>query len=272
MTQNIARWTMAHRRIVVVAWIIAAVGIFAAASSVGKKTASDFTPPGTGTQHAVDLLKSRFPAQAGDADQIVFHARAGTLSDAADRATIDATLARVARLPHVTSVVSPYAPGAARRSPVTARSAFATVELRPARRRAAQGGGGQGDRDGRGGALGRASRSSSGGRRSSRRSRPRSGFATVVGIAAAIIILLLSFGSFTAMGLPIATALLGLGAGVGADHARQPRRRHARLRLRAGADDRPRRRRRLRAVHRHALPRELPQQRRRRASRPSRPR
>jgi RND superfamily putative drug exporter len=41
------------------------------------------------------------------------------------------------------------------------------------------------------------------------------GFATVVGIGAAIVILLISFGSFTAMGLPIATALLGLGAGLG---------------------------------------------------------
>ena len=41
------------------------------------------------------------------------------------------------------------------------------------------------------------------------------GFATVVGIAAAILILLISFGSFSAMGLPIATALLGLGAGIG---------------------------------------------------------
>jgi RND superfamily putative drug exporter len=41
------------------------------------------------------------------------------------------------------------------------------------------------------------------------------GFATVVGIAAAIVILLISFGSVLAMGLPIATALLGLGAGVG---------------------------------------------------------
>ena len=41
------------------------------------------------------------------------------------------------------------------------------------------------------------------------------GFATVVGIAAAILILLVSFGSFSAMVLPIATALLGLGAGLG---------------------------------------------------------
>ena len=31
----------------VIAWIIATVGIFAVSSSVGKKTASDFTLPGT---------------------------------------------------------------------------------------------------------------------------------------------------------------------------------------------------------------------------------
>src|SRR5581483_11419844 len=41
------------------------------------------------------------------------------------------------------------------------------------------------------------------------------GFATIVGIAAAIVILLISFGSFSAMVLPIATALLGLIAGLG---------------------------------------------------------
>ena len=108
---RIARWTMTHRRIVVVAWIVAAIGIFAVSSSVGKKTASNFTLPGTGSQHAVDLLQSRFPTQAGDADQIVFHARTGTLAVPADRATIEAMLARVARLPHVTSVFSPYASG-----------------------------------------------------------------------------------------------------------------------------------------------------------------
>jgi uncharacterized membrane protein YdfJ with MMPL/SSD domain len=41
------------------------------------------------------------------------------------------------------------------------------------------------------------------------------GFATVVGVAAAMVILLISFGSFVAMGLPIATAALGLVAGIG---------------------------------------------------------
>jgi RND superfamily putative drug exporter len=210
---NIARWTMAHRRIVVLAWIVAAVGIFAVSSSVGKKNASNFTLPGTGSQHAVDLLKSRFPAQAGDADQIVFHARTGTLQNATDRAAIATTLARVARLPHVTNVVSPFAAGAHSISP-DGTIAFATVNF-----------------DKRADAVPKAAvkrvitaaesaRSAKlqvelGGQAIEQAQQSSLGFATVVGIAAAILILLISFGSFSAMGLPIATALLGLGAGVG---------------------------------------------------------
>ena len=211
--RNIARWTMAHRRIVVAAWIVAAVGIFAAASSVGSKTSSNFTLPGTGTQKAVDLLQSRFPAQAGDADQIVFHARTGTIESATDRAMIEATVARVARLPHVTSVVSPYAAGAHSISP-DGTIAFATVTF-----------------DERANALPKAAverviataesaRSANlqvelGGQAIEQAQQASLGFATLVGIAAAILILLISFGSFAAMGLPIATALLGLGAGIG---------------------------------------------------------
>ena len=210
---RIARWTMAHRRTVVIAWIAAVVGIFAVSSSVGKKTASSFTLPGTGSQQAVDLLQSRFPAQAGDADQIVFHARTGKLTDAADRAAINATVARVAQLPHVTSVVSPYAQGQ-RAISRDGTIGFATVEF-----------------DERANALPSAAvdrvmsaaesaRSATldvqlGGQAIEQAQQASLGFATVVGIAAAILILLISFGSFSAMGLPIATALLGLGAGIG---------------------------------------------------------
>src|SRR5207247_2238236 len=41
------------------------------------------------------------------------------------------------------------------------------------------------------------------------------GFATGIGLLAAVVVLLLSFGSLLAMGLPIVTALFGLGAGLG---------------------------------------------------------
>ncbi len=210
---KIARWTMAHRRIVVLAWILATVGILVGSSAVGKKTAGDFTLPGTNSQQAVNLLRSRFPSQAGDADQIVFRARAGRLTDAADRATVAGTLARVQRLAHVTSVVSPYAPGVQAISR-DGTIGFATVTF-----------------DQRANALPKAAvdrvittaqsaRSARlqvelGGQAIEQAQQASLGFATVVGIAAAIAILLLSFGSFAAMGLPIATALLGLGAGIG---------------------------------------------------------
>jgi putative drug exporter of the RND superfamily len=210
---NIARWTMAHRRIVVVAWVVAAVGIFAVSSSVGSKSTSNFTLPGSGSQHAVDLLQSRFPAQAGDADQIVFHARTGTLNSAADRAAVGDTLARVARLPHVTSVVSPYAAGA-RSISRDGTIAFATVNF-----------------DQRAGVVPKAAvnrviataqaadsatlQVELGGQAIEQAQQTSLGFATIVGVAAAMVILLISFGSFSAMGLPIVTTLLGLAASMG---------------------------------------------------------
>jgi RND superfamily putative drug exporter len=197
----------------VTAWIVAAIGVFAVSNAVGKKTASSFTLPGTNSQQAVDLLQSRFSSQAGDADQIVFQAKSGKLTDAADRAAIGATLARVAKLDHVTSVVSPYAAGQHAISR-DGTIAFATVNF-----------------DERANALPKAAvdsvistaesaRSATlnvqlGGQAIEQAQQASLGFATVVGIAAAIVILLISFGSFAAMGLPIATAILGLITGIG---------------------------------------------------------
>src|SRR5947209_2073816 len=209
---RIARWTMAHRRIVLIAWIAAAIGIFAISNAVGKKTASSFTLPGTNSQQAVDLLQSRFAAQAGDADKIVFHTKAGKLPDGAERAAVAATVARVAGLPHVTSVISPYAAGQNAISR-DGTIGFATVNF-----------------DQRANALTKATvdrvisaaesaRSATldvelGGQAIEQAQQAPLGFATVVGIAAAIVILLISFGSFSAMVLPIATTLLGLVAGL----------------------------------------------------------
>jgi RND superfamily putative drug exporter len=119
----------------------------------------------------------------------------------------------VSRLPHVTSVDSPYSPGQHAISP-DGSIAFATVNF-----------------DQRANALPKAAvdkvistaesaRSATldvqlGGQAVEQAQQASLGFATIVGIAAAILILLISFGSFSAMGLPIATALVGLGAGMG---------------------------------------------------------
>ena len=53
------------------------IGVGAAWQGLGSHYSSNFTLGHTGAQRAADLLKSRFPAQAGDVDQIVFRTRTG---------------------------------------------------------------------------------------------------------------------------------------------------------------------------------------------------
>ncbi len=260
---RIARWTVAHRRVVVVAWIVAAVGVLAISSSVGKQNASNFTLPGTGSQHAVDLLSSRFPAQAGDADQIVFQARTGTLHDAADRAAIATTVARVADLPHVTGVVSPYAAGAHSISR-DGTIAFATVNFDKPAGALPKAAVDTRHQDGRVGAI---EDPAGGARRPGDRAGP-AGLARVRDDRghrrgdldpSAQLRVVQRDGSADCdrAGWPRYWRR--------GDHAGQPHRGDAGLRFGAGLDDRPGSRRRLCAVHRHTLPRELPAKRRRRA-------
>ncbi len=210
---NLTRWMTRHRWLVVCSWIVIAVGVLVASQAVGRRDANNFSLPNTDSNRAVDLLKGSFPAQAGDADQIVFRVRTGTLDQPSVRAGIVPMLRRVAKLPHVAAVQSPYAAGGNAISK-DRTVAFATVSF-----------------DQRANELPKsaiervistaeAARSSSlevelGGQAIKQAQKAGLGFLTVVGIGAAIVVLLVSFGSFLAMGLPIVTALLGLGAGLG---------------------------------------------------------
>src|ERR1700736_5299046 len=123
---RLTRWIIAHRRLVAIGWVAVAVGVVAISASVGTRKSNSFSLPNTGSQRATDLLTTRFPAQAGDADQIVFRARAGKLRDPAIQSTVSATIARGSKLPHVTAVVSPYAIGS-RAISSTGTIGFATV-------------------------------------------------------------------------------------------------------------------------------------------------
>ena len=209
--RNLARWTRGHRRGVIIAWIVAALGVTMISAGVGTKNSTDFTLAGTQSASAQGLLKQSFKAQVGDSDQIVFHARAGKLS--ADRAVITATLARVAALPHVTAVISPFAPGQHAISS-DGTNAFATVNFNQQAEKLPM------TAIKRVMSVAELARSSAlqvelGGQAISQAQGMSVGFATGVGILAAILILLIAFGSFSAMVLPIATALVGLLAGQG---------------------------------------------------------
>jgi RND superfamily putative drug exporter len=210
---RLARWAGEHRRTIVIGWIVVLVVSLGASAAVGTKYSNNFSLGGTESQRATDLLKRDFPAQAGDEDTIVLHARQGRVTDPAIRARIEPVLARIAKMPHVTGVVSPYARGGDQAISRDRSIAFATVtfdkranDLDKADIKrvisAAEG------------ARSPALQVDLGGQAIQQAQEVSLGFVTVVGLAAAIVVLLLTFGSALAMSLPIVTALLGLGTGI----------------------------------------------------------
>jgi RND superfamily putative drug exporter len=93
------------------AWLIALIGFFAVGLKVGANYAENDSLPGTDSTQAQSVLQADYPAQAGDSDQIVVQARQGTLRSAAAETAVTSMLDRVANLPYVRSVTSPYGPG-----------------------------------------------------------------------------------------------------------------------------------------------------------------
>ena len=81
--RGLARWCIAHRRRVVVAWVAVAVLVTVVAQAVGPNYVTVFSLPGTESQRALDLLKREFTAQSGDVDTIVFHVSHGTIDSPA---------------------------------------------------------------------------------------------------------------------------------------------------------------------------------------------
>ena len=106
-----ARWCFLHRKAVLALWLIALIGFFAIGRLTGSAYSDSSSLPGTDSAKAQQVLATHLPAQAGDSDQIVVQARHGTLRSPAGQTAVTSMLARVARLPDVRSVVSPYGLG-----------------------------------------------------------------------------------------------------------------------------------------------------------------
>jgi RND superfamily putative drug exporter len=106
-----ARWCFVHRRAVLVVWLIALIGFFGVSKLTGSAYSNSNSLSGTDSAKAQHVLTTDFPAQAGDSDQIVVQARHGTLRSPAAETAVTSMLARVARLPGVSSVTSLYGRG-----------------------------------------------------------------------------------------------------------------------------------------------------------------
>ena len=170
---------------------------------------SSFSVPGSEAQQLFDALRNRFPSNAGDQVTVVVKPAAG-LNDAGMKAQVETLRKDLTALPEVVSVSSPFeSPGAISQdrrigriivqydkqaSQVDKSAAPALIDLM--KRESVPGFQVEAE-----GAVVRLAE------------REPPGSSELIGISAAIIILLLAFGSIVAMGLPIVTALIGLSSG-----------------------------------------------------------
>jgi putative drug exporter of the RND superfamily len=210
-----ASWITAHRKIAVITWILVLIGTGVAAGAAGSDFKEDFKLPKSDSGDAVNMLKKNFPAQSGDSAQIVVHSDLpGGVSNPRVKARVNAALAKIRKVHGVSEVVPFYgAAGASTVSP-DGKTAFATVNwdhtigtdnvktdvdplLDVVKSASADGIDVQ-----------------AGGNPIQQAQQQESGGAEGVGIFAAGIVLFIMFGTFLAMGMPIATAVIGVATSI----------------------------------------------------------
>ncbi|MFJ2936601.1 MMPL family transporter [Streptomyces sp. NPDC087219] len=209
---KLGRSAFRRRRLVALLWValLAVAGIGAATAPVA--TSSSFSIPGTEAQRAFDLLEERFPGAGADGAtaRVVFKAPEGQkMTDPAHKAVVEETVAALkSGSDQIVSVTDPYTGQAVSQNGSTAYVSVAykvnamelTDETREALTQAGHNAQGKGLTVEVGGdAL---------------QTMPETGSGEIVGVVIAGIVLVLTFGSLVAAGLPLLTAIIGVGIGV----------------------------------------------------------
>ena len=206
---RLARWCLRHRVTVLLLWLAALLAAHTAAAVHGSATSRDYGIPGTESARATALLRAAFPEETGARGTLVWHTERGTVHAPGVEQRMTGVLDRVAELPGVSVVRSPYqAAGAGQVSP-DGHTAYATLRF------AGEGGGADQERVQRVAEVAAAEADQDltvalGGAGTD--STPDTGhLAEAVGLAAAAVVLFLAFGSLAATLLPILTALASVG-------------------------------------------------------------
>ncbi len=221
---RVAAWCFDHRMKAVGLWLVGLVMVFGAAGALGSNFTTSSTVPGSGSAAGFEVLEEHFPAlgTGGQSGTIVFTARQG-VDDPGVRAAMEDLFAAVdAGFPDAAGV--PQHPGATVVSPYTdegggqiattgslaGQVAYAQVNLDAT------------VDDTESGLIGEAITAHAprlagvevlpGGQYLAVTDPPQT---ELIGLAFAMLVLIVAFGSVLAMGLPIAVALGGVGAGIG---------------------------------------------------------
>jgi RND superfamily putative drug exporter len=186
----------------ILVWLVLVAAMAGLSGVAGGALHDNYTLAGTGSQRATDLLEERFPALAGADARVVVHAKSGQV----DQAKLAAASAELRRLPHVSGVDPAQLGKGGATALMTVRYSVPVTDLGPKEtldllRSATRN-------------LDTAGYQVEFGGQVPENVTAPGGVAEAIGIVAALIILLLAFGSVVAAGLPLAVALAGLGVGV----------------------------------------------------------
>ncbi|MDQ6817942.1 MAG: MMPL family transporter [Actinomycetota bacterium] len=207
----------AHDRLPVLAvWLLVAGGLGLWTSQLGgTQVTNNVTLPGTGSQLAADVAQREFGTLAvNGSNPIVVRAPPGaTLNDPTERAAVERVVAAYTRDPQVSSAVSPLSPAGGAQLARDLRTGYIALTLRASPTELTL--------DDASRLLSVAQRASSGdvqvaagGYLGQELSQPSSANSGAIGLLAAVVVLLLTFGTVVAMGMPLLTAIFGLGTGL----------------------------------------------------------
>jgi putative drug exporter of the RND superfamily len=206
---RIGRLCSQHWKLVMAAWLVLAVGLVLAGRAAGDRTSDDLSLPGTGSTEATDLLDARLPDQANGTNPLVIKSSNGKLTDKKNEKAVNQTVDEVRNTPHVTRAINPLGDHGSAFLSKDKQTAYIPVTLDLD----------QGDlTEDEAQAVLDAGRPATdagmdvslGGYAGQQLSKPSTHESELIGLSAAVVILLFAFGTATAMALPIVTALIGL--------------------------------------------------------------
>jgi len=206
----LGRFCVRARWFVLAAWIVVVSALVVVSFSAGSQASDNLSLPGTGSQQATDLLNDRFPTQANGTSPIVVSTDTGTLTSGANKHAIEDAVDVAKKSDLVGTVVSPFSQQGAGQISKDGKTAYISVGLKDP----------IGDytvvsvedlvNDIEAPLDKQHLENAAGGQLGQKVSKPATDSSELIGIVAAIVILLLTFGSAVSMALPILTAIFGL--------------------------------------------------------------
>ena len=202
-----------HRVAVLLAWVLLLVAAGVAAVTLQKPYVSTFSIPGQESTDALDLLDERFPATGADGAtaRVVFDAPEGQrITDPANAQQVAQVVQELAGLPQVAGASNPLDPAAPAVSP-DQRAAYSTVSysvIQPQVTDAA-----------REALLETVERAREGGLEvevggdATQAVTEVGGVGEVLGVAVALLVLTITYGSLVAAGMNLLTAVVGVAIG-----------------------------------------------------------